>query len=184
MMRYHHLIIISVIFLGACDRQEDAQDSAEVQATQTGAPVSATDEAPAVQWSLQTDLKGAELALKSRSGARIVMLSCPSGEKRLLLNVPGFTAIGSEERMSFGSGGEVEALVADFRGDRQRGGVTAEGAVPPNFALLIGGPVSAIYGTQTTGPHPAIPRDMAKAFVAACIGGAASQPTSAESMGY
>lgn len=180
MMRYHRLIIIFAIFLGACDRQEDAQDNAEVKATQTGAPVSEAGEALAAQWSLQTDLKGAELALKSRSGARIVTFSCPSGEKRLMLNVPGFTAIGSEERMSFGSGGEVEALVADFRGDRQRGGVTAEGAVPSNLALLIGGSVSASYGAQTSGPHPAIPRDIATAFVAACRSGAAGQSASAD----
>lgn len=183
-MRYHHLVIVSAILLSACERHDEARDNAGVVSAETGTQVLAADEAPEAQWSLQTDQTGTELVLKGLSGVRIVTFSCPSGETRLLLNVPGFTAIGSEERMSFGSGGEVEALVADFRGDRQRGGVTAEGAVPSNLAPLIDGPVSAIYGAQTTGPHPAIPRDMTKAFVAACLGGAASQPTSAESTGH
>ena len=44
------------------------------------------------------------------------------------INVPGFRPVGSEERMTFGSGGEAHTLVADTRGDRQRGGVSATGA--------------------------------------------------------
>lgn len=95
-------------------------------------------------------------------------LTCASGEGRLQINVPGFTPIGSEDRLSFGSGGEVEALVADFRGDQQLGGVSAEGSVPANLAALIGGSISASYGAQTSGPHPAVPHDIAGLFVAAC----------------
>ena len=97
-------------------------------------------------------------------------LTCASGGNRLQINVPAFTPIGSEDRLSFGSDGEVEALVADFRGDKQLGGVSAEGLVPANLATLVGDPISASYGAQTSGPHPAVPPDIARSFVTACRG--------------
>src|SRR3546814_6293555 len=100
-MRYHRMVIISVIVLGACDRQDETRDNAEVQATQTGVPVSEAGEVLAAQWSLQTDLKGAELALKSRSGARIVTFSCPSGEKRLLRSEEHTSELQSLMRISY-----------------------------------------------------------------------------------
>ncbi|AMU96631.1 hypothetical protein AOA14_18695 [Sphingopyxis terrae subsp. terrae NBRC 15098] len=108
-------------------------------------------------------------------GSPILSLSCPSGENRLRINVPGFKPIGSEERLSFGSGGEVEALVADVRGDRRLGGVSAVGAVPANLAALLGGPVSASYGAQTSGPHPPVPEALVGSFVAACRGKALAE---------
>ena len=82
--------------------------------------------------------------------------------------MPGFTPVGSEERLSFGSGGSVVALVADSRGDGRLGGVSAAGAVPADLAASIAGPVSASYGAQRSGPHPAPPEALADAFVAAC----------------
>ncbi len=66
------------------------------------------------------------LVLQTQGGRPILSLTCLSEENGLQVNVPGFTPIGSEDRLSFGSGGEVEALVADFRGDRQLGGVGRE----------------------------------------------------------
>lgn len=95
-------------------------------------------------------------------------LFCPAGQNRLLVNVPAFRPIGSEERLSFGSGGAVAALVADPGGDRQRGGVSGTGAVPDELAALLAGPISASYGAQTSGPHPSPPANLARAFVAAC----------------
>jgi uncharacterized membrane protein len=101
---------------------------------------------------------------------------CPAARNELLVNVPSFKPIGSEERLSFGSGGEVVALVADPRGDAQRGGVSGRGAVPDNLAALISGPVSASYGAQSSGPHPAPPAELARAFVSACAKDAKEAP--------
>jgi uncharacterized membrane protein len=106
-----------------------------------------------------------------RSGIR---LYCPTGGKRLVVNVPGFRPVGSEERLSFGGGGTATALVADSRGDRQRGGVSGSGEVPDDIAALVAGPISASYGAQRSGPHPAPPRALAGAFVAACREGSAT----------
>jgi uncharacterized membrane protein len=76
--------------------------------------------------------------------------------------------VGSEERLSFGSGGESHALVADSRRDRNRGGVSASGDVPKALEALLSGPVSASYGAQSSGPHPAPPASLVRGFVAAC----------------
>jgi len=164
-------IIIPSMLLGACNREEHAPN-AGASPTAAALPsasvpaVAARPEEP--RWAAPPDAKGAALHLQTQTSGRIVSLACASAENRLQINVPGFTPIGSEERLSFGSGGEVEALVADFRGDRQLGGVSAEGPVPANLAALIGGPISVSYGAQTSGPHPAVPPDIARSFVAAC----------------
>lgn len=161
-------IIIPAMLLGACDRQEDARDGGSSPAAE------ATNRTDA-RWALQPSAKGTALVLQARTGRTILSLSCLSGENRLRVNVPGFTPIGSEERLSLGSGGEVEALVADVAGDHQLGGVSAAGAVPANLTALMGGPVIASYGSQTSGPHPAGPKDIVESFVSACRNGAPSQ---------
>jgi uncharacterized membrane protein len=121
-----------------------------------------------MRWELQSSGEGAALALLSGSGRAEVRLFCATGKKQLLVNVADFRPIGSEERMSFGSGGEAVALVADPRGDAQRGGVSGTGEVPANLAALIAGPLSVSYGAQTSGPHPAPAKLASGAFVAAC----------------
>ena len=105
---------------------------------------------------------------------------CPARQKSLLVNVPAFRPVGSEERLSFGSGGNVTALVADTRGDAQRGGVSGSGPVPDDLSALIAGPVVVNYGYQNEGPHPAPFAAMVRAFVSACAGGTAPEPPKPE----
>jgi len=164
-------IIIPVMLLGACDRQEPARrgsnsPAADAQPSSSSTPD--TGKGTDAHWVLQPGAGSTVLVLQSQTGRPILSLTCPTAKNRLQINVPAFTPIGSEERLSFGSDGEVEALVADFRGDRRLGGVSAAGAVPANFAALMNGPVSASYGSQTSGPHPAAPTAIVAAFVAAC----------------
>lgn len=160
-------------------------DAAEAAANGTagaaGPPAPAANaQAPAqtaaARWDLQSSGEGAALVLPDGRGGTAIRLFCPSRSGRLLVNVPAFRPIGSEERLSFGSGGEAYALVADTRGDGQRGGVTGSGAVPATLPALVEGPVSASYGAQTSGPHPAPPRELARAFVAACTEPAPDAP--------
>ncbi len=122
-------------------------------------------------WDLQSSGEGVALVLGAATGPAI-RLFCPAGGKRLVVNVPGFRPIGSEERLSFG-GRDAVALVADSGGDRQRGGVTGTGAVPDDLPDLISGPVSASYGAQRSGPHPAPPKALSSAFADACREGSA-----------
>jgi len=135
------------------------------------APAAASNaQAPgaAARWDLQSSGEGVALVLPSAAGGTAVRLFCAARSNRLLVNVPAFRPIGSEERLSFGSGGSAAVLVADTRGDRRRGGVSGTGAVPANLAPLLSGPVSVSYGAQTSGPHPAPPRELAAGFAAAC----------------
>ncbi|HYI42068.1 MAG TPA: hypothetical protein VD768_00385 [Sphingomicrobium sp.] len=128
-------------------------------------------------WDLQSSGEGVALALVSASGGSRVRLFCPADTNRLLVNVPAFRPIGSEERLSFGSGAQAAALVADPRGDGQRGGVSGIGPVPDNLPALIGGEVSVSYGAQSSGPHAAPPTELARAFVSACAVAPPAEPS-------
>jgi uncharacterized membrane protein/predicted small lipoprotein YifL len=182
-MRSLGLIAAASTSLAACgsgDRGPSAapgNESRAPAAEAAAAPAPATPARPSGDgtgpgWDLQSSGEGVALVLAGADRPSI-RLFCPAGGKRLLVNVPGFRPVGSEERLSFGSGGEAAALVADSRGDRQRGGVTGTGEVPKALAALVAGPVSASYGAQRSGPHSAPPRALSSAFVAACREGAA-----------
>jgi uncharacterized membrane protein len=156
-----------------------AEGAPAAQPEAPAAPAAAASKAPAASWDLQSSGEGVALALLPGSGPASIRLFCPTEGKRLLVNVPAFRPIGSEERLSIGSGGTAHALVADSAGDRQRGGVTGAGGVPGALAALVGGPISASYGAQSSGPHPAPPQALARAFVAACSDGAPARAAAA-----
>ena len=156
-------LILSALVAAACSPREPSQSN-----DAGPAPSSEPAKTAEFRWDLPSSGEGVALALLSGEGSTAIRLFCPTGKNEVLVNVPSFKPIGSEERLSFGSGGEVIALVADPSGDPQRGGVTGSGPVPGNLAALIAGPVSASYGAQTSGPHPAPPGDLARAFVGAC----------------
>lgn len=120
-------------------------------------------------WSLRSSKAGAELALVRADKSVNIRLFCPAGDNRIIVNVPAFRPIGSEERLSFGGGGVVVALVADTRGDEQRGGgVSGSGEVADNLEVLLGGRLTASYGVQNSGPHQAPPRHLSRNFITAC----------------
>jgi uncharacterized membrane protein len=184
-MRAFALAAAAAALATGCDRPAEPAANASGAATAppaTTAPQPGNSAAPAAataekaRWDLQSSGEGTALVLPGASGSAALRLYCPAGGGRLLVNVPGFRPIGSEERMSFGSGGEVVALVADTRGDRRRGGVSGTGAAPDNLAALIGGPVAVSYGAQSSGPHLRPPPELARAFAAACGGRSAAAP--------
>lgn len=171
-------LIISALVIAACTPREAPESNAGV-----AEPAGAAQP----RWDLQSSGEGVALAFRSASGEPAIRLFCPAGKNEFLVNVPSFRAIGSEERLSFGSGGTVAALVADPRGDAGRGGVTGSGPVPDDLKGLVAGPVSASYGAQRSGPHAPPPADAARAFVSACFDHmsaalqAASKPNAATS---
>lgn len=127
------------------------------------------DSGEATGWRLETAGDGPALVLASEGAPRIRIL-CRTQQRQLVVNVPDFEPIGSEERLSFGQGSEVVALVADVRGDRARGGVSGSSPFPDNLAQLLSGPVSASYGAQTSGPHPEPASALVSEFTRACSG--------------
>ncbi|HEX8224007.1 MAG TPA: hypothetical protein VF605_09345 [Allosphingosinicella sp.] len=175
-MRLTGLIAAASALLASCSGRDDGPapapaNASEVAAATAGDPPASAKAPPAataVRWDLQSSGEGVALALLPESGRAAIRLFCPSGEDRLLVNVPAFRPIGSEERLSFGGGGRAHALVADPRGDSRRGGVSGTGEVPVDLEALVAGSISASYGTQRSGPHPAPPQALSGAFVAAC----------------
>ena len=163
------LLTAAFLTIGCGQRQAAERDAAASHGAQP--PTGDGQAVPAqARWDLQSSGEGVALALGSPGEPAAIRLFCPARGARLIVNVPAFRPIGSEERLSFGSGGEAHALVADPRGDAQRGGVTGSGPVPANVAALIAGPVAASYGAQASGPHPAPPPALARVFVGACSG--------------
>lgn len=171
-MRFGLIAAASLLLVACGSGEEGTSEEPRVSPASsyepTLAPKLKTGSDPAERWNLQTNPEGVTLALLRANGSATIRLLCPSGGNGLLVNVPDFQPIGSEERLSFGGGGEAVALVADTRGDAHRGGVTGTGGVPTNIAMLIAGRVSASYGAQSSGPHPAPPQRLSRAFVSAC----------------
>jgi uncharacterized membrane protein len=194
--------LAACLLLAACGGSDDppspeanaaggtaASAPAPAQAPPPAAPV-AEPKATGERWELRSTPEGSTLALLSSSGHAAIRLFCPAGSGQLLVNVPGFRPIGSEERLSFGSGGAVTALVADTSGDQARGGVSGTAPVPAELPALLAGPVSASYGAQNLAPRPAPAAETARSFVAACRQGVASsaptkggQPNPCETQG-
>ncbi len=152
------LLMIAVLLIAGCGHTENPIAPAASD------PIAA---AP-MQWDMQSSGEGVALVVADTAGNTVMRLFCPAGTGKLLVNVPGFDPIASEERLSFGQGGEAEALVADASGDSARGGVTGEGPVPENVVALLSGRVSARYGAQVSAPHPAPPANLVTAFASAC----------------
>lgn len=168
---------LALLFTG-CGRGDEAGDDAPAVRTQTqleSRTVGGPHEDASENWNLQSTSQGVALAY-SQSGNIAVRLFCPAGGSELLVSVPAFRPVASEERLSFGGGGEAVALVADTRGDKQRGGVSGTGRVPEKLPAMVGGPIAVNYGYQSSGPHVAPSSELARAFVAACVGSSTPPP--------
>jgi uncharacterized membrane protein len=169
-----------LLLLAACNGSQDAPaapgDESNAQSPAPTAPAApdAAAGATAGTWLLEPAAGGSAMALSARDGQPVIRLSCAAKGRTLSVQVPAFRRIGSEERLSLGSGGEVVALVAAQPRNRRETEVSATGALPANLAALIAGPIAASYGAQSSGPHPAPPQEMARSFVAACNAGSAA----------
>jgi hypothetical protein len=126
---------------------------------------------PAAGPAWESVASGAATAVRlTETGGNVLMsIACLSSPRRLVVTVPSFTPIGSEDRFSFGVDQEPVTLVADPTKQRQPG-VTGEGPVPENFGDLLQSAeqISAHYGNQKAGPHPAPPEALRKALAKAC----------------
>jgi uncharacterized membrane protein len=169
------LLVSVTLLLAGCGGGKGPVDPAASPPAVSGDPAPEPIGADEAVWRWDLVASGDGTALVSAtSGEAAIRLFCPAGRDSILVNVPAFRPIGSEERLTFGSGGNAHALVAETRGDRQRGGVSATGAVPGNLAALLGGEVRATYGAQAAGPYPAPPAELVRNFAAACREGAAA----------
>lgn len=154
----------------ATDPAPDVEASADASANDSMILAPGTAPRKAGAWQTVSSGEGGGLFYEVGEGeSGRVHLFCPSGGG-LLINVRAFRPVGSEERMTFGSGGTVVTLVADPAGDDLRGGVSGEGPVPENLRALLTGVegVAINYGSQNIGPLPQVPDKTARDFATGC----------------
>lgn len=178
LMRIFGSIVFTALVLTGCGSKDGARDDAPATEAQTQLGIKAiigSQESSSATWEFQSSGEGVALVY-SKSGNVAVRLFCAIGANELLVNVPAFGPVGSEDRLSIGSGSDAVALVADTRGDKQRGGVSGTGAVPENLLSLVSGPISVNYGDQNSGPYVAPIPKLARAFAAACTESSGSPP--------
>lgn len=149
-------IIAAVLVLISCGSEPDQQTVSNealtpepsgppmVQQANTEQPTSTGK--PRLEW--EEVESGSGLRLNNPDGTVRMSLVC-AGSK-LVVNVPTFTPVGSEDRFMLALGQNPVTLVADPTRQRPGTGVTAEGPAPRNLGgLLSNGPtVGALYGTQ------------------------------------
>ena len=164
-MRRIILAIMAVSALAGCGRGAPQGNSPVGDSPVGNEPVAA---APAAGWQSATAGDGASLIYADAQGSALLRVTCSATDARLLVNVPRFAPIGSEERLSFGADGEVVTLVADTQGDKSLGGVTGQSPIPDELKRLLIAPMSASYGAQSAGPFPKVPDEIAGPFLSAC----------------
>lgn len=164
-------VFTALLALAACsDTAAPDKSDAPAKPAETATPAT-----PSGAWQLASSGEGSGLFLPGMEAdvadRPVVHFFCPKGIKRLLVNVPTFKPIASEERLSIGAGGTVTLLVADPKGDAMRGGVSGEAPLPDDLPLILRSPegVRASYGAQAVGPLPAIPAATVQRFIEACI---------------
>ena len=158
-MRAIPAFLIGACLISGCKPAPDLANNAAVPVT--------NEVRAASGWVLQRGPAEAALTFGGSDGNAVISVIC-TRSAGLIVNVPAFRPIGSEERLSFGAGGKVVALVADTAGDKVRGGVSGEGPVPDELKQLIIAPLSASYGAQTSGPHEQPADSIAGPFLRAC----------------
>ncbi|MCJ8191084.1 hypothetical protein MUY73_06985 [Sphingomicrobium aestuariivivum] len=95
----------------------------------------------------------------------VLVLTCTGGG-RLIVRLPRVAPIGSEERLSIGSGDDVAALVADP--GNEVGGIAGRGPVPEALPEMLEAGFAATYGAYSTGVLPPVPVDSIAAMRSAC----------------
>ena len=137
------------------------------------APARAIETAVQSGWQPVSGPGGEALVLFDTASRPVLSLTCRAGPARLEVAAERFTAIGSEERLTLGAGGEALALVADPTALRPAG-VIARGPIEARLLdhLARTDEIGVSYGSQTF-THAAPPKPVLAAFRDACrrIGG-------------
>lgn len=173
-MRFEHGAAVALLLATlACGRQGESGPAANgADGEAATAPELRPDPpmaaAPDGQWTMSSSSEGSGLAFAASDGARLVHLFCPARSGSLLVNLAAAKPIASEERLSFGGGGEVVALVADPRGDALRGGVSGRGPAPRQLESMLRAGPGASYGAVSVGPLPPVEPGLVGRFAAAC----------------
>lgn len=172
------MLAAALIALAACAEQPRSADmAAHVEVPEPSGPplvqqVRTEESGPsasALSWESVASGEGMTLRLADADGKLRMSIACFANPPRLTASVPGFSPIGSEDKLTLALGDDPVVLVADPT-RQQVPGVTGEGRVPDDLAVLMrdAGEVGAVYGAQRVGPHLPPPPALASAFASAC----------------
>ncbi|WP_265587381.1 hypothetical protein [Sphingomicrobium arenosum] len=145
---------------------EEALGTGEEQLVAPLSPVGASQ-----GWTVEQSAGGARLVYDPLDPADdtsldpVLVLTCTGGG-HLIVRLPRVAAIGSEERLSIGSGDNVVALVADTT--PERGGIAARGEVPNRLGAMLGAGFAVSYGAYSTGVLPPVPPASIDAIRSSC----------------
>ena len=172
------LLAVAVLLAGGCGSPSKNDQVVEVpepsgppvaqQVDDTAQPLPTPS---AAVWESAASGEGMSLRLVQPDGKLVLSIACLGRPARLVATVPSFTAIASEDRFSLGIGSEPVTLVADPTRQKQPG-ITAEGAAAEDLDRLFADAdrISAVYGRQQVGPHPAPDAALKEQFIRACEG--------------
>jgi len=166
------LIAIALVGCGSEPAEQRSAGTAQVTPEPSGPPVvqqaQPDQKGTPMQPGVEVGSVGAGLRIDNPDGTLRMSLVCVGAPAKLVATVPSFTPVGSEDRFALALGQEPVTLVADPTRQPPRG-LSAEGPVPENFAVLLAaaGQVGALYGTQKIGPH-ALPKEAASRLAKEC----------------
>ena len=161
--------LFALLALAACDAPDPAANTGAGN-TVTAAPTKDGMRTSSGRWDLVSSGEGDGLHFMGDAGETQALIFCAAGDSTILVNVRAFDPVASEERMTFGAGGEVVTLVASPTGAPLRGGVSGAGPVPAALPSILARPegIGVNYGYQNAGPFPQVPADMARGFLSGC----------------
>ncbi|MDP1616815.1 hypothetical protein [Phenylobacterium sp.] len=156
----------AVLALCACSSAEEPA-APPPPAPAAEAPPTAVSQ-PGLSWGTASSGEGIALILSDAAGAPLLRLGCIRNPAVMTLAIEGFTAIGSEERLTVGLDDHLFVFVADATA---RGpGVKAQADISTDFLdrLEDATAIRAVYGDQELGPHVPPPAGIAAGFAAEC----------------
>lgn len=175
------LTVVGALLLAACAAEPQVEQNVRAEpmegtkvipepsgppVVQQADPAAPSADGEAVRWTYE----GNVLRLLGPGRSLLMVLGCRQPGRQLLVHVPSFTPIASEDRLSLGLGEEPVTLVADLAPRSGNLGIIATGESPGNLeALLVGArQITALYGTQRAGPYPSLSADVASSFARTC----------------
>ncbi len=167
------LAAMALLGCGAEPAEQASAPEAQVTPDPSGPPLA--QQAQSVQNSangqpgVEVGSVGGGLRIDNPDGTLRMSIVCSGSPAKLMVKVPSFTPIGSEDRFALAIGQEPVTLVADPTRQSPDAGVSAEGPVPESFGAWLSraDQVGALYGTQKIGPH-GLAKDAASRLAKEC----------------
>lgn len=157
--------VAAALALCACSPAEEPAAPPPAPVAEAPAPAAIQ---PGLSWGTASTGEGIALILSDAVGAPILRLGCIRNPAIMTLAVEGFTPIGSEERLTVGLDDDLFVFVASASG--REPGVRAQADISADFLdrLEDATAISAVYGSQTVGPHMVPPAGLSAGFAAEC----------------